>query len=123
MALDRFSVTVQLTEIQCLYSRNPNTSITRPSPMNASFISFLITYPTPNPIAPPPTRGNAEEINWSVTTTTNVMLHLSLSQQQVKDFLGSLMLSTLNGAPGPASLLYTSGRLSEILYSHESLLS
>ena len=45
MAVDWFSVMVQLTEIQCLYSRNPSTSITRPSPMNASFISFFITYP------------------------------------------------------------------------------
>ena len=41
MAVDWFSVTVQLTEIQCLYSRNLSTSITRPSPMNAS-LSFLL---------------------------------------------------------------------------------
>jgi hypothetical protein len=56
-----------LTEIHFWYSRYPSKSAIRPCIMNASFMSFFKRYPTPNPIAPPPTNGNpAEEIRLSV---------------------------------------------------------
>ena len=61
-----FSTISQLTEIQCLYSRNPSVNANKPKPINANFMIFLIANPVTNPNRPPPTSGVPAVKIWEV---------------------------------------------------------